>query len=44
MNTTLHRATLLVCVLAGAIALALALVAAKGASAAPPSLSTTPLP
>ena len=35
MNITLHRATLLVCVLAGALALAIALVAAKDVSAAP---------
>jgi hypothetical protein len=35
MNITLHRTTLLVCVLAGALALAIALVAAKGVSAAP---------
>lgn len=34
MNITLHR-TLMVCVLAGALALAIALVAAKGVSAAP---------
>ena len=35
MNITLHRTTLLVCVLAGALALAMALVAAKDVSAAP---------
>ena len=35
MNITLHRTTLLVCVLAGALALAIALVAAKDVSAAP---------
>src|ERR687889_498991 len=35
MNITLHRTTLLVCVLAGAPALAIALVAAKDVSAAP---------
>src|SRR4051812_33219973 len=35
MNITLQRTTLLVCVLAGALALAIALVAAKDASAAP---------
>ena len=34
MNITLHR-TLMVCVLAGALALAIALVAAKDVSAAP---------
>jgi len=36
MNVTLQRTTLLVCVLAGALALAVALVAARGAAAAPP--------
>ncbi len=36
MNITLHRTTLMVCVLAGALALAVALVAAKDVSAAPP--------
>ena len=35
MNITLQRTTLLVCVLAGALALAIALVAAKDVSAAP---------
>jgi hypothetical protein len=35
MNITLHRTTLLVCVLAGALALAIALVAARDVSAAP---------
>ena len=35
MNITLHRTTLLVCVLASALALAIALVAAKDVSAAP---------
>jgi hypothetical protein len=35
MNITVHRTTLLVCVLAGALALAIALVAAKDVSAAP---------
>jgi hypothetical protein len=35
MNITLHRTTLMVCVLAGALALAIALVAAKDVSAAP---------
>jgi hypothetical protein len=35
MNITLQRTTLLVCVLAGALALAMALVAAKDVSAAP---------
>jgi hypothetical protein len=35
MNITLHRTTLLVCVLAGALALTIALVAAKDVSAAP---------
>jgi hypothetical protein len=35
MNITLHRTSLLVCVLAGALALAIALVAAKDVSAAP---------
>ncbi len=35
MNITLHRTTLLVSVLAGALALAIALVAAKDVSAAP---------
>ncbi len=36
MNITLHRTPLMVCVLAGALALAIALVAAKDVSAAPP--------
>jgi hypothetical protein len=36
MNITLHRTTLMVCVLAGALALTIALVAAKDVSAAPP--------
>jgi hypothetical protein len=37
MNSTLRRTTtLMVCVLAGALALALALMASRGASAAPP--------
>ena len=35
MNITLHRTTLLVCMLAGALALTIALVAAKNVSAAP---------
>jgi len=35
MNITLHRTTLMVCMLAGALALAIALVAAKDVSAAP---------
>jgi hypothetical protein len=35
MNITLHRTTLMVCVLAGALALAIALVTAKDVSAAP---------
>ena len=35
MNITLHRTTLLVCLLAGALALSIALVAAKDVSAAP---------
>src|SRR5215212_704990 len=35
MNITLHRTTLMVCMLAGALALAVALVAAKDVSAAP---------
>ena len=35
MNNTLHRNTLMVCMLAGAVALAIALVAAKDVSAAP---------
>jgi len=42
MNITLHRATLLVCVLAGALALSVALVAAKAVSAAPPEPVTFP--
>ena len=37
MNITLHRTTLLVCMLAGALALTIALVAAKDVSAAPSS-------
>jgi len=36
MNVALRRATLMVCVLAGALALAVALVVARDASAAPP--------
>src|SRR5215203_4305963 len=36
MNSTLQRTTLLVCVLTGVLALALALVASRDASAAPP--------
>ena|SRR5215207_4677213 len=36
MNITLQRTTLMVCVLAGALALAVALVTARAASAAPP--------
>ena len=36
MNITFRRTTLLVCVLAGTLALAVALVAVRGASAAPP--------
>ena len=35
MNNTLHRTTLMVCMLAGALALTIALVAAKDVSAAP---------
>jgi hypothetical protein len=35
MNITLHRTTLMVCMLAGALALTIALVAAKDVSAAP---------
>ena len=35
MNITLHRTTLLVCMLAGALALTIALVASKDVSAAP---------
>src|SRR5215212_9621001 len=35
MNITLHRTTLMVCVLAGVLALTIALVAAKDVSAAP---------
>ena len=38
MNITLHR-TLMVCMLAGALALTIALVAAKDVSAAPPELA-----
>jgi hypothetical protein len=36
MNITLHRTSLMVCVLAGALALAIVLVAARDVSAAPP--------
>ena len=36
MNITLQRTTLMVCMLAGALALAVALLAAKDVSAAPP--------
>ena len=35
MNITLHRTTLMVCMLAGTLALTIALVAAKDVSAAP---------